>query len=101
MLNYILVRHKVKDFATWKRVYDTHLPKRTEAGLTERYLLRGVDKHDEVIILFETKDIVRAKKFTESEDLRVTMEKAGVIDKPDIYFLSEEKAAGYAKASGF
>jgi hypothetical protein len=101
MTNYMLVRHKVKDFTSWKRVYDGHLPKRNEAGLTERILLRGLENSNEVIILFETKDIVRARKFAESTDLKETMEKGGVIDKPDIYFVSEEKAVGYAKASGF
>lgn len=101
MTNYVLVRHKVKDFTSWKRVYDAHLPKRSEAGLTEKFLFRGTDTQNEVIILFETHDLVRAKKFTESTDLRDMMEKAGVIEKPDIYFLNEEKSVIYAKASGF
>ncbi len=101
MLNYMLVRHKVKDFTVWKRVYDDHLPKRIEAGLTEKFLFRGADNLNEVITLFEARDLVKARKFAESADLRDAMEKAGVIDKPDIYFLSEEKAGVYAKASGF
>lgn len=101
MGTYLLVRHKVKDFATWKRVYEDHLGKRNEAGLTEKYLLRGVGEKNEVIILYEAKDIDRARKFTESAELRDRMKEAGVIDKPDIYFLTEEKVAHYAKASGF
>lgn len=92
MLNYLLIRHKVKDFTSWKRVYDTHLPKRNEATLREKYLFRGVSDPNEVIILFEATNLDLAKKFIESADLRETMEKAGVIDEPDIYFLNEEKA---------
>jgi len=30
----------------------------------------------------------RAKAFAESADLRETMQKLGVLDKPDIYFLN-------------
>ncbi len=101
MLGYLLVRHKVKDFAVWKPIYDADLPSRIEAGLTEKYLFRGAGDKNEVIILFEAKDLDRATTFTESADLREAMEKAGVIDKPDIYFLREEKAGVYAKASGF
>ncbi len=101
MLNYILVRHKVRDFTSWKRVFDGHLPKRIEAGLTEKWMFRGIGDTNEVIVLYEIKDIGRARKFVESTDLRDKMEEAGVIDKPDIYFLTEEKAVGYAKASGF
>jgi hypothetical protein len=101
MLNYMLVRHTVKDFTSWKRIFDEHLPKRIDAGLTDKLLLRGADKPNEVIILYEIKDIGRAKKFAETVDLRETMERAGVIDKPDIYYLTEEKAGVYKKASGF
>lgn len=101
MSAYMVIRHKVKDFTAWKKGYDAHLPKRKEAGLTEKYLFRGVDNHNEVIAIFEAKDLDRARKFAESADLRDTMEKSGVIDKPDVYFLHEEKAGAYPKASGF
>jgi hypothetical protein len=39
--------------------------------------------------LFEWDDLGKAKKFAQSEDLIKTMKMAGVIDKPDIYFLEE------------
>jgi hypothetical protein len=88
MASYLLVRHKVKDFSTWKSGYDAHLPKRNEAGLTEKHLLRGASDPNEVVVLFEAKDLGRAKAFAESADLRETMQKVGVVDKPDIYFLN-------------
>jgi len=88
MANYMLIRHKVRDFSQWKRGYHAHLPKREEAGLTEKYLLRGAKDPDEVIILFEAKDINRAEDFAGSADLRETMRKVGVVDKPNIYFLN-------------
>jgi hypothetical protein len=100
MITNILVRHKVKDYTIWKKVYDMHLPKRIEAGLTERNLFRGDTDPNEIVILFEAKDLVLAKKFIESVDLREVMEKAGVIGEPDILVLHEERTA-YAKASGF
>lgn len=89
MVNYMLVRHKVRDFMEWKRGYDTHHPKRKEAGLTEKYLLRGINDSNEVIILFEAGDLNQARAFAESADLRETMEKFGVVDKPDIFFLED------------
>ena len=88
MANFVLVRHKVRDFAEWKRGYDAHLPKRTEAGLTEKHLLRGATDPNEVVLLLEAKDQNRAKAFVESADLRETMQKVGVVDKPDVYFLN-------------
>jgi len=87
MASYLLIRHKVSDFSEWKRGYDAHLPKRTEAGLTEEHLLRGATDANEVVLLFQAKDLNRAKTFAESPDLRQTMQNVGVLDKPDIYFL--------------
>ena len=88
MASYLLVRHKVRDFSEWKSGYDAHLPNRTEAGLTEKYLLRGEPDPNEVVLMFAIKDIGRAKAFIESVDLRETMQRVGVIDKPDLYFLN-------------
>lgn len=88
MASYMLVRHKVRDFPEWKRGYDTHLPKRAEAGLKEKYVLRGADDPNEVILFFEASDLKRAKAFAGSADLKETMQKVGVVDKPDIYFLN-------------
>jgi hypothetical protein len=88
MASYMLARHKVRDFTEWKRVYDSHRPRRVEAGLTEKHLLQGAQEPNEVVLLFEAKDLKRARTFAESADLKEIMQKAGVVDKPDIYFLN-------------
>ena len=49
---YILVRHKVTDFAKWKPVYDAHLSARQKAGLREEHLFRNADDPNEVLLLF-------------------------------------------------
>lgn len=89
MATYMLVRHKVRDFTEWKHGYDEHLPKRNEAGLKEKYVLHNDQEPNEVVVLFEAADLGRARDFAESADLRETMQRVGVIDKPDIYFLRE------------
>lgn len=89
MANYMLVRHKVKDFEAWKLGYDAHLPRRIEAGVTEKYVLQVDGYPNEVVVLFEADDPNRAKAFAESADLRQTMAKAGVTDKPDVYYLHD------------
>ena len=88
MNGFMLIRHKVKNFTIWKAGYDAHAPKRVEAGLTEKYLLRSILAPNEVVILFEAQDLERAQAFAESADLRETMQNVGVIDQPDIYFLN-------------
>ena len=84
---HMLIRHKVADFAKWKPVYDAHLSSRQKAGLKEEHLFRNADDPNEVLLLFSVEDVDKAKTFIASDDLRQAMEKAGVSDKPDVYFL--------------
>src|SRR5262249_18583665 len=46
---------------------------------------------NEVVILFNTDDTKRAKDFVASPDLKETMAKAGVIDKPTFYLPDHEE----------
>ena len=84
---HLLVRYKVFDFAKWKSDYDADLSARQKAGLKEEHLFRNADDSNEVLLLFSVEDVDKAKAFTASDDLRQAMEKAGVSDKPDVYFL--------------
>ncbi len=84
---HMLIRHKVSDFAKWKPVYDEHASARQNAGLRELHLLRNTENPYEVILLFSVEDPEKAKAFAASDDLRQAMQKAGVSDKPDVYFL--------------
>jgi hypothetical protein len=83
-----MIRHKVADFGMWKSVYDAHASARAGAGLKEEHLLRSTDNPNEVVLLFSAEDLNKAKQFAASDDLRERMQTAGVIDKPDIYFLN-------------
>jgi hypothetical protein len=88
-MNYILIRHKVADFGKWKPAYDAHASARESAGLKEEHLWRNSDNPNEIVMLFSVQDVTRAKQFATSDDLRQRMQKAGVSDTPDIYYLSD------------
>ena len=88
-MNYLLIRHKVADFAKWKPAYDAHGSARTNAGLKEERLLRDIDNPNEAILLFSAQDLNKAKQFAASDDLRQRMQQAGVAGKPDIWFLND------------
>jgi heme-degrading monooxygenase HmoA len=86
---YMVVRHKVMDYAKWKPIYDQHAATRKASGSKKAHLFRNADNPNEIIILFEWDDLGKARSFARSDDLVKTMQKAGVSDKPDIYFLEE------------
>jgi len=84
-----LIRHKVKDYDKWKHVFDEHSALRKAGGEKGGHLFRNRDDHNEIIIVLKWDTMEHARKFYESEDLKKVMQKAGVTDKPDIYFLEE------------
>ncbi len=87
MANYMIARASVQDYAAWKTGYDAHEPSRAAAGLTEKHLLQDADDPNMVTLIFEAEDLKRAEEFSTSDDLREAMQKAGVVGKPDTYFL--------------
>jgi hypothetical protein len=84
----MIIRHKVKDFASWKTAYNAHKAARDGAGLSNARLFRSADDASEVVILFDVADIGKAKAFGTSAELQSAMKGAGVVDKPDVYFLN-------------
>ena len=87
----LLVRHKVEDFAKWKAVYDEAATEslRNASGVKAHRVLRNADSPNEVIVLHEYDDLAKARQFAQSDELKQIMQRAGVSDHPDIYFLDE------------
>jgi hypothetical protein len=83
-MSYLLVRHKVENFDTWKSAYDSHHTARAVAGLKEVHLLRNQSDPNDIVILFEAHDMEKARAFASSHDLRQVMKEAGVRGTPEI-----------------
>jgi hypothetical protein len=86
---YLLVRHKVEDYARWKPIFDADAATRRASGSQGGRLFRNASDPNELVILFELADLEKARQYTQSEELRGEMQQAGVADQPDIYFLEE------------
>ncbi|HML05749.1 MAG TPA: cyclase [Methanobacterium sp.] len=86
-MQYVLVIHKVEDYEKWKPIYDEHTDARMDKGSKGAHVLRNADNPNEIVLLFEWDNLDNARKFYESQDLRNTMQNAGVMGKPEIRFL--------------
>ncbi len=89
VMPYVLIRHKVADYLKWKRVFDAHGATRKAGGSKGGRLFRSADKPKEILILLRWGNLRRARRFIKSADLRKAMKRAGVKDRPDVYFLQE------------
>lgn len=85
----MLIRHKVADYGAWRPVFDEDDVSRRANGSQGGRIYRSADDPNEVVTLLEWDDLERARLFADSDDLRETLERAGVTDQPDIWFLMD------------
>ncbi|MFQ5623387.1 MAG: putative quinol monooxygenase [Paracoccaceae bacterium] len=83
---YMLVRHKVVDFVSWKKVFDEVEPMRKEAGEKSAQLFRDADDPNMITAVFEWDSLDNAHNYASSPRLKSAMEKAGVVGPPHIWF---------------
>jgi uncharacterized protein (DUF1330 family) len=86
---HLLVKLKIEEYAKWKPVFDEVGVTRKAASSKGGYVFRNIDDSNEVVVLLEFEDLEKTRQFVESEDLKQAMQRAGVMDKPEIYFLEE------------
>jgi hypothetical protein len=87
-MGYLLVRHKVKEFQEWKRVFDSHKDAQRRAGLKIEKVMRNLYEPEEVFLLFEVTDLAKARGFVFSPEVTEAKAQSGIVDKPDIYFMA-------------
>jgi quinol monooxygenase YgiN len=85
----MLVQHKVKDFATWKKVFDSVLDLRRSNGELSAQIYHDASDPNLLTLMFKWNSIANAQKYAHSPELRAAMEQAGVDGAPVISFLNE------------
>ena len=85
----MLVQHKVKDFAVWKKTFDDNVALRKSGGELSAQLYRDASDANKLTVVFKWNSLENAQKFAQSPELKAAMEKAGVEGPPSIVFLNE------------
>ena len=85
----LYVHHKVKDYATWRKVFDDLTSMRTGHGCTGHKVYQAPGDPNDITILTEWKSVDHAKEYATSNDLKEGMKDSGVISQPDVAFLTE------------
>ena len=84
---WVIVNHKVKDFDAWVKVFDGEgAATRATFGLVDVALARGIDDPNLVHIVFDIKDMAKAKAIMNDPALKKLMTDAGVVGAPTITF---------------
>ncbi len=86
---YVLIRHRVADYAKWKRVVNSAKAWRKSSGEKSFHVYRSSRNPNDLTVISGWDSATRMKKFVKSADLRERMMDAGVITKPEIHFLGK------------
>jgi len=85
----ILITHNVKDYAEWKKVFDSAINLRKSGGELSAQVYRDSSDLNKVTTINKWDTLVNAQKFAHSPELKAAMEKAGVVGAPVVFFLNE------------
>ena len=80
----LIVSHEVADFDAWKKAFDAGKVNREKAGLTERYVMRDLEKPNFIIVVFESGTADNARQFVADPAFKERIKKASVSGTADI-----------------
>ena len=84
----VIVRHAVKDFATWKRAFDGDASSRAAAGILGYAINQSAQDPNLVIVYLQAESIDALRAFTSSPALKQVMRDAGVEGPPTLSFVT-------------
>ncbi|HSN08763.1 MAG TPA: hypothetical protein VLS85_06980 [Hanamia sp.] len=86
----VILSHEVKDFETWKKVYDAGEPLRTASGIRMDGVYTSVDNPNKVTLIGVIDSLEAFQGFLQNPQLAADMEAAGVISKPEAKILQNK-----------
>jgi heme-degrading monooxygenase HmoA len=92
----VLIRHKVANYAKWKRAVRRFARFREVSGEECFKVFRASNSLNDLTVLCRWSTPAKMKKFIKSAELRQAMKEAGVVSKPEVRFFSasEDLSAG-------
>ena len=86
---YLLIRHETRDYATWKAAFDAFHVTRRASGEKSYQIFHPDGDPNNLWLLFEWDNLDNARAFMANPDLKKTMDAAGVVEQPEVFFLEE------------
>jgi len=87
----LLIRHRVTDYAAWKRVFDEQRSTLRSNGYQRGQVFRNVDDPGELLIPLDWDDLRRTRVYSQSDELQESMKRSGITDDPDLWILEQTR----------
>ena len=89
MMANMLIQLKVKDFAEWRKVFDSVSGFRRSSGQLSEQVFRDANDPNSITTLTKWSSLEKAQKFARSPELKAAMESIDVAGPPNVFFLNE------------
>jgi len=87
--SWVQVTYKIKDFDAWQKVFNANgTANRAAQGLIDVVLSRGIDDANIIHLVFDIKDMAKAKAYISSEETNKLRISAGMVGTPKIEFFN-------------
>ena len=80
----VILSHEVKDYSTWRKVYDEDEINRSKAGINLTGVFESIDNPNMITMIGEAPSVEAIKNFMSNPVLKAAMEQGGVISKPEV-----------------
>jgi hypothetical protein len=81
----VFIRHKVADYAKWRKVYDDFEETRTKMGEIGDWVYQLATDPNDVTVIHDFDSVEKAQALIGSSELKTAMGNAGVASAPDIW----------------
>jgi hypothetical protein len=85
----MFIRHKVRNYAKWRKVYDSFGKERPAMGVLGDAVFRSAEDRNDVTAWHDFATARKAKAFASSPKLKAAMREAGVRGVPKIWITTE------------
>jgi hypothetical protein len=84
----VIISHECKNYSVWRKVFDADEVNRSKAGFKSTGVYHSVDNANKITIIGEAPSVEAINGFMANPELKVAMEKGGVLGMPDVKILS-------------
>jgi hypothetical protein len=84
----VILSHRVKDYETWRPIFDADIQRRKDTGFYNERVFRGADDPGHIYVMAELNDPSALQTMMNDPDLAEKMGEAGVITKPEVLVLN-------------
>jgi hypothetical protein len=91
----LVVHHRVRDYASWKPVFDDHQSVRASHGASRHWVYQAPDDPNDVVVAVEFPSPDAARGFMDDPSLAPAMQRAGVEGQPTVHMRVEVEDRTY------